>query len=151
MNNNIYYTIFVIIIACIYYLFFIKPIKLFINSEILYPFFSKIIFTQKIKLSDSCLTIISLNDAKKLFHLPFGGSYYFLPIIMLSINKNWFEIKRLSNFHLFLALIQFIVFLFPINSFWIISFANTFHNLSILLGLTFVFISSRDLYLHNNY
>jgi len=147
MNNSILHIILILLFVCILYILIIRPLKLYLNSEIIYPIVSTIIYNQKIFLSDSHLTLVSVNDTKRIFHFPFGGWYYIIPVILMMISKNWFGIKILTKFHIGIVSIQFFVFLILIKSSWIYSIENSLHNLSMLLGASFIFISIKDLFL----
>ena len=95
------------IIATIYILA-IKPIRIKINTEYIYPKFSEFAISNNVELKHSSRRIDILqngHDAPRGFGIPFGG-YFWLPLGLFIITRNKDHSFALIIYHLFLCVVS---------------------------------------------
>ena len=109
-----------IIIAAIYILA-IKPIRIKINSEYIYPKYSEYAISNNVELKHSSRRIDILqngHDAPRGFGIPFGG-YFWLPLGLFVVIRNKDLLNALIAYHLFLCLVPpFLGYLFIKGNSW---------------------------------
>ena len=134
--------ILLIILTSFLYITLVKPARLIVNNKIYYPLISAIFSNYKVNLpsDNSVAVIINKKNVNNdvLFIPPFNG-LYILPAVLLALRRNWFLVKKLTYYHLFLTLIPLLF----LNKF-IIYPSGLFINLILLLGLVFTFRAFKD-------
>ena len=135
--------ILLIILISLLYITLVKPARLIANNKIYYPLISAIFSNYKVNLpSDNSVAVIinkkNVNNDELWIILPFNG-LYILPAILLALRRNWFLVKKLTYYHLFLTLIPLLF----LNKFLIYPSGLFFH-LRFLLGLVFTFRAFKD-------
>ena len=104
------------IIATIYILA-IKPIRIKINTEYIYPKFSEFAISNNVELKHSSRRIDILqngHDAPRGFGIPFGG-YFWLPFSLFVVLRYKMGMKLIGLYHLFLTFVPPMLGLLFIN------------------------------------
>ena len=89
------------------YITLIRPIRVTINSDYLYPKFSQLALDEGIELKENSRRINIQKkgyDSPRGFGVPFGG-YFWLPLALLVACSNRNVILALTSYHLFLFII----------------------------------------------
>jgi len=142
--------ILLIILISLLYITLVKPFRLIANNKIYYPLISAIFSNYKVNLPlDNLVAVIinkkNVNNDELWIFPPFSGRYI-LPAVLLALRRNWFLVKKLTYYHLFLTLIPLLF----LNKFLIYPSgppgypSGLFNHLTFLLGLVFTFRAFKD-------
>ena len=93
-----------IVIATLYILI-IRPVRIKINTEYIYPIFSELAISHNVELKYNSRRIDILQneyDVPRGFGIPFGG-YFWLPFSLFVALRHKIALKSISLYHLFLT------------------------------------------------
>ena len=100
---------------CIAHVFLIRPMRININKDFIFPVFSELADSNvtKVQYKPRRIDILPNGyDIPRGFGIPFGG-YFWLPLSLLIASKNINLSKKLFFYHLFLSIVPpFFGFLF---------------------------------------